>query len=250
MKLTELVPYLDEYLAIRDVPDYRDAYNGLQVEGPADVSRVAVAVDACAATIDAAVAGGAQFLLVHHGLFWGVKVPITGTVYRRLAPLIRSGVAVYACHLPLDAHPEVGNNHVLARILGLDPGGLFGEFEGVPIGVWCDADLDRAELAGRIRDALRVEPHVIATGPEQLRRVGIVTGGGGDWADRAQAAGCDTLVTGEGQHHTYFSFEERGMNAIYAGHYATETVGVKALAAHLGRKFGLETFFIDHPTGL
>lgn len=250
MQLTELTAYLDDYLAIRDVPDWKNAHNGLQVEGRANVRRIAVAVDACLATIEQAVAGGADLMIVHHGLFWGCTAPVTGAYYRRLAALIKNDLALYSCHTPLDAHPEVGNNHVLARQLGLTVGGMFAEREGVPLGVWAETEMPRAAFVERVRGALGVEPHVIATGPEVVRKVGIITGGAGDWVDRAAAIGCDTFLTGEGAHHTYFEAEERGLNAFYAGHYATETVGVKALATHLEQRFGLETFFLDHPTGL
>lgn len=245
-----LVAYLNDYLDTRNVPDYKDAFNGLQVEGKANVRRVAVAVDACQASIAQAVTGGADFMIVHHGLFWGAKAPITGMIYRRLAPLIKNDIALYSSHAPLDAHLEVGNNHVLARALGLDVSGLWGEMEGVPMGVYADVSMTRAEFVSRVRDTLHVEPLVIATGPEQIRRVGIVTGGAGSWIERAYMRGVDTFLTGEGQHHTYFDAEERGMNVLYAGHYATETVGVRALARHLEERFGLETFYIDHPTGL
>ncbi len=250
METRELVAYLDEYLDIANVPDYKDAFNGLQVEGSANVSRIAVAVDGCRATIDAAVAGGAQMIIVHHGLFWGGKAPVTGAYYSRLSALIKNDVALYSCHIPLDAHPEVGNNHVLARLLGLSVGGLWGEHDGMPIGVWADADISREEFVARVRDILSIEPLVMPTGPEQIRRIGIVTGGAGSMIGQAIRAGCDTFLTGEGAHHTYFDAEEGGINVIYAGHYATETVGVKALAGHLERRFGLETFFISHPTGL
>lgn len=250
MNAPDLIAYLDAYLDIANVPDYKDAFNGIEVQGQGDVYRVAVAVDACQATIDAAIAGGAEILIVHHGLFWGRKAPVTGPYYRRLAALIKNDVALYSCHIPLDAHPEVGNNHVLARQLGLGVGGTWGDFEGMPIGVWADADLSREEFVARVRDALGVEPLVMATGPDRVKRIGIVTGGAGSMIAQAARAGCDTFLTGEGAHHTYFDAEEGGINVLYAGHYATETVGVRALAAHLERRFGLETFFIDHPTGL
>jgi dinuclear metal center YbgI/SA1388 family protein len=250
MHLTELTAYLDDYLANDSVPDYRDAYNGLQVEGPAEVRRVAVCVDACLATIEAAAAGGANLMIVHHGLFWGPKAPVTGARYRRLAGLIKNDIALYACHTPLDAHPEVGNNHVLARMLGLEPGGMMGQYEGVPLGVWAETDLARDAFVDRIRAALGVEPLVIATGPERLSKVGIVTGGAHGSIGEAAAIGCDLFLTGEGPHHSYFEAEERGINVVYAGHYATETVGVRALARRLEQEFRLETFYIDHPTGL
>lgn len=250
MKLSDLSAYLDDYLDISCITDYRGAYNGLQVEGTRDVRRVAVAVDAAIATIEQAVDGGADLMIVHHGLFWGATAPVTGAYYRRLSRLIGNGVALYSCHLPLDLHPEVGNNHVLARQLGLEVGGRFGEHEGVPIGVWSDTQTSRNELVKRVKSVLAIEPLVIATGPEEIRRIGIITGGAGSQIADAQRAGCDTFLTGEGPHHTYFEAEERGLNVLYAGHYATETVGVKALAAHLEERLGLETFFIDHPTGL
>src|SRR5207253_1549040 len=153
-------------------------------------------------------------------------------------------------HLPLDVHPEVGNNHVLARQLGFDIGGRFGDHHGVEIGVWADVEMQRSGFVSRVKEVLRGEPTVIGKGPTRTQRIGIITGGAGSMIKDAQAAGCDTFLTGEGPHHTYFEAEEREMNVIYAGHYATETVGVKALAAHLKQRFSLETWFIDHPTGL
>jgi dinuclear metal center YbgI/SA1388 family protein len=250
MQLTELTAYLDDYLANDAVPDYRDAYNGLQVEGKSEVRCIAVCVDACLATIEKAVAGGADLMIVHHGLFWGPKAPVRGAYYRRLSALIKNDLALYSCHTPLDAHPEVGNNHILARLLGLEVGGMMGRYEGVPLGAWADADITREAFVERVRKVLEVEPLVMATGPERLSKVAIVTGGAGSMIGEAAALGCDLFLTGEGPHHTYFDAEERGINVVYAGHYATETVGVKALAQHLERQFRLETFFIHHPTGL
>ena len=246
----ELTAYLDDYLGVRGFPDYKGAYNGLQVEGRSDVRRVAVAVDASLVTIARAVAEGADLMIVHHGLFWGPTAPVTDFYYRRLAQLIKSDVGLYSCHLPLDAHPEVGNNHVLARLLGFEPAGPFGDYDGVPVGIWCETDIALSELVDRIRHSIGGSPHVIATGPETVKRLGIVTGGAGTWIDRAAAFGLDTFLTGEGAHHTYFEAEERRVNLLYAGHYATETVGVRALGDHLEKRFGLETFFVDHPTGL
>lgn len=248
--LKNLVAYLDEYLCIRSVPDYKGAFNGLQVEGRARVDRIALAVDACIATIETAQQREADMLLVHHGLLWGGNGPVTGNYYRRLAPLLKNDIALYSCHLPLDAHPEVGNNHVLARKLGLTPSGMFGDYEGVPIGIWADTEMTRAEFVGQVERTLGVKANVIPAGPDTVRRVGIITGGGGARIEQAVAAGIDTYLTGEGAHHTYFEAEERGLNLLYAGHYATETIGVRALGDHITARFGVETFFIDHPTGL
>ena len=249
MQREELTAYLEDYLSVREILDYREAYNGLQVEGRREIKKIAVCVDACLATIAQAIALDADFMIVHHGLFWGAKAPVTGAYYQRLALLIKNDLPLYSCHLPLDIHPEVGNNAVLARKLGLEPTGTFGEFEGTPIGVTARTEMSRDEFAARVKTTLNVEPFVIATGPETVRRVAILTGGGGSLIAKA-AAVADTFLTGEGNHHSYFEAEERGLNVLYAGHYATETVGVRALGEHLATRFGLESIFLDHPTGL
>ena len=246
----ELFSYLDDYLNLSSVPDYREAYNGVQVEGGAEINRVAVAVDACLSTIEQAAEMRADLLFVHHGLFWGAKAPLTGAYFRRISLLIKNNLALYSCHLPLDVHREVGNNHVLARKLNLQPTGTFSEFERTPIGIFADTKLNRDEFTERVRSVLKVEPKVLATGGEEVRRVGILTGGGGSAIVAAAKVGIDTFLTGEGNHHSYFDAEELGINVIYAGHYATETVGVQALGRHLEERFGLETTFIDHPTHL
>ena len=250
ISLADLVNYLDDYLQIGELPDSPDAINGLQVDGAADVRRVAVAVDACLATIAGAALWGADLLLVHHGLFWGPRRSLTGTLYRRFSALVRHRIGVYAAHLPLDVHPGVGNNAQLASALGIEIEGKFGDEHGIPVGVYGALDVDRDELVARIRKALDVEPKVLPYGLWQTSRVGIVTGGGGTLVAEAAAADIDTFVTGEGPHYTALDAEEYGMNVIHAGHYATETLGVKALAKHLEAEFGVETQFIDHPTGL
>lgn len=250
MNSKELYAYLNDYLEINSITDYRGAFNGLQTEGGSEVVKVAVAVDACIATFEQAVSARANLLIVHHGLFWGVKAPITGAYYRRLSLLLRNDLALYSCHLPLDVHLEVGNNHVLAKMLDLEATGTFYEFEGTPIGISAYTRHTRGGFVELVRSALGVEPKVLATGPKDVRKVGIMTGGGGSAIGAAARAGVDTLLTGEGNHHTYFEAEELGINVIYAGHYATETLGVRALAKHLEVRFGLETLFIDHPTEL
>jgi dinuclear metal center YbgI/SA1388 family protein len=250
MHLDQLVSYLDAYLAVSETGDDALALNGLQVENSGEITRIAAAVDACQAVIDEAARRAANLLLVHHGLFWGGLEPLQGRAYRRLAALVLHDIAVYAAHIPLDRHPDVGNNVVLARQLGIDVQGWWGEYKGSPIGVWGALDLPREELAARLESVLRVVPKVIAGGPARVERVGVVTGSGGSMIKEAKAAGLDSLVTGEGQHWTYFDAEELGVNVYYAGHYATETVGVKALAEHLQVRFGLSWTFVDHPTGL
>ncbi len=262
--LGDLVAYLDGYLRIREVPDHANAVNGLQVENAGRVNRIVAAVDASQGTIDGVVralvesAGeepGSPLLLVHHGLFWDGNVPVTGRRYRRVRALLDHDVALYSAHIPLDVHPEVGNNPVLARMLGLDVQGTFGAMRGVPLGLWGLApaslptrDALLAALQGLLR--LPAPPRLIPGGPERIQRIGVITGGAGDMIAAARDAGLDTFITGEGPHHTFFDAMEWGVNVIHAGHYATETVGVRALAEHLAERFGLPFAFHDHPTGL
>lgn len=248
--LFELVAYLDEYLSTADVQDGPGALNGLQVENSGSVGRIVAAVDACQATIDAAVISHADLLLVHHGLFWGEPQRVAGRQWRRLKQLITNDIAVYSSHLPLDRHPEVGNNAVFAEALGLSRTEPFGEYDGTVVGVAGELAMPLDALVRRIKDLLGVVPQVIAGGPARVRRVGIVTGGAGSMIGQARAARIDTFVTGEGGHHTYFDAEEGGVNVIYGGHYATETFGVKALATHIEERFGIPWEFADHPTGL
>lgn len=250
MRLQQLVSYLDDYLSARDPADDRNAMNGLQVEGLEDVRSFAVSVDACQATIDVAAKSGAGLLIVHHGLFWRGLEPVVGSAYRRLASLVKNGVALYASHAPLDRHPEVGNNAVLARKLGVAPRGLFGDYCGAPIGLWGELDMGRAELCAAVERVLGSSVRLLGYGPERCGRVGVITGAAGSSVRHAHAAGLDTFITGEGQHWTYFDAEELGVNMLLAGHYATETIGVKALGEHVSERFDLPWTFIDHPTGL
>lgn len=250
LRPSEVAHYLDEYLAIREIPDWKHALNGLQVDGGRAVRRVAAAVDASEQTVREAIAQECDLLLVHHGLFWGGNRPVTGARYRRLKLLLAADLAVYSAHLPLDVHPEVGNNAVLARRLGLEPDGTFGRFEGRAIGVCGTLEMERSELFSRLESTLKGPVRVIAGGPARVRRIGVITGSGGSMLEEALAAGLDTLITGEGSHHTYVDAMEGGLNLFYGGHYATETWGVRALAEHLSGRFGVEWRFIDAPTGL
>lgn len=250
MKRNTLVTYLDDYLAIRDIQDRSN--NGLQVEGADEVSRLAFGVDACQATIDGAIASGAQMLIVHHGLFWGEPLLVTGPHRRRIAALLAADCSLYGAHLPLDKHAEIGNNVELARLAGLTPTGEMGEASGQMVGVIAQAPygLTLNQLVAQVGSALGCEPMVHACGPEAVRRVGIISGGAARWIAEAADKGCDTFLTGETSHSHYHDAAEYGLNVIYAGHYATETIGLHALALRLHQEFGLETAFVDQPTGM
>jgi dinuclear metal center YbgI/SA1388 family protein len=250
MRLEELTGYLDEYLRVGEIPDYPAALNGLQVAGGDEVERVAFAVDAAQATIDVAVAEGAHLLIVHHGLFWDGNQPMTGRRFRRLKALIDAGLAVYSSHLPLDVHPEVGNNVVLAKEIGIEVDGTFGDFKGIPLGIRGRLEVRRERLAARLDEVLGCRVKMIPGGPEVIRTVGVITGGAGSEVLAAGRHGLDAYVTGEAAHHNYFDAMEGGVNLYLGGHYATETWGLRALADHLSERFGLDCSFISHPTGL
>ena len=251
--LSEIGSYLDQYLRIGDLPDEPNAVNGLQVENASGrVGRIVAAVDSALATIEAVGPAPSALLLVHHGLFWDGNIPLTGRRYRRVRALFEQDIALYSAHIPLDLHPEVGNNVVLARGLGLTELAPFDLYRGVPIGMQgtLQPSVSREALLSRIQAFLGSRARLIPGGPAVSRRIGIITGGAGGRIGAARDAGLDTYLTGEGAHHTYFDAMEFGVNLIYAGHYATETVGVKALAAHLSERFGIPWEFHDHPTGL
>lgn len=257
IELTALVEYVDGLLGIPDHPDYPPALNGLQLDargvegGAARVARIGAAVDTSEAVIQSAVAADVDLLLVHHGLFWDGLRPLTGRRFRRVDALLRGGVALYSAHLPLDAHPEFGNCALLARALGLEALGRFGEYEGRSIGFWgTPPESEPHALVRRLEVAVGGPVRHIAGGAEALSRVAVVTGGGGSFLEEAARQGMDALVTGEGSHHTFVDAHEFGIHLLYGGHYATETFGVKALAAHLADRFDLEWIFLDHPSGL
>lgn len=248
--LTNIVTHLDRYLRHSAVADYSGAWNGLQVENSGKVRKVAAAVDACAWTIERAVEQGIDLLLVHHGLFWNGVQPVTGATRRKIKTALDGNLAIYSSHLPLDLHPVVGNNALLCRALGLKKCTPFFHSKGQAIGLQARVILTRQELARRLEKAVGRKPHLSPGGPSKIRRIGVVTGGAGGEIARAAAEGVDTFITGEGPHHSYTAAEELGVNLFYGGHYATETFGVKALAANVAKRCGVSWEFIDHPTGL
>lgn len=250
MELEKLRVFLDQELRIAEIPDYPGAHNGLQVECEAPVTRVAAAVDASLAVMEQAVAERAQLLVVHHGLFWQGVEPVTGARFRKLKTALDGGLAVYSAHLPLDVHPRLGNNARLAEAIGLRGCELFLEWKGIQLGLAGEMDGTREELAARVGTAVGGPVHMCPGGPERVGRVGLVTGGAGSEVAAVAECGIDTFITGEGPHWSFPLAEELGINVLYAGHYATETFGVRALAAEMADRFGLEWSFIDRPSGL
>ena len=248
--LQEIVGYLNGLL---DSPGLKDAsLNGLQVEAGDAVTRVAVAVDAAQATIDAAIERDCQLLLVHHGLFWGSDQPLRDALGRRVAAAFRGGLSIYASHLPLDVHADVGNNALLARALGAERTGSFGDYGGVEIGTvgTFDTPVPLAELAGRLAAAGCDDQMMWAFGADPVSTVAVVTGSGCSLLGEAALTGADCFITGESRHSAYHEAREAGINCIFAGHYATEVFGVKAVAQRLVDEFGVETEWIEHPTGV
>jgi dinuclear metal center YbgI/SA1388 family protein len=248
--LKQLAFYSDRLLNTGGVADYDGAVNGLQVENRGEVTGIAAAVDASIATIRKALAERANLLVVHHGLFWSTRQPWTGKNFELMRLLLENDVAVYSSHLPLDVHPRLGNNAQLAAALGLRNPKPFFWMKEQFLGLQSTASVSRDELARRLAHLTKEEVKVVPGGPKVCRRIGVVTGGAGAEVKLAASEGVDTFVTGEGPHWTYALAEELGVNVLYGGHYATETFGVKALAAHLSKKFRVPWVFVDHPTGL
>lgn len=248
--LQKIVSHCDQILRTAEIGDYEGAVNGLQVENSGSVTRIAATVDATLATVKLAIAARADLLIVHHGLFWSRSYPWTGNRYALIKLLVENNIAVYSSHLPLDAHPKLGNNAQLAAAIGLKNLKPFFPSHGQNIGMKAVANISRDELSKRLERALGVKPLLIPGGGKMCRRIGIVTGGAGGEMRQAAAEGVDTFITGEGQHWTYALAEDLGLNVFYGGHYSTETFGVKALAAELSKKFHVPWTFLDHPTGL
>lgn len=248
--LKNIVAHCDKILRTREIKDYDGAANGLQVENRGHVTRIAATVDATLATIRLAIRARADLLIVHHGLLWPPTQPWTGKRYEMLRLLIENNLAVYSSHLPLDAHPKLGNNVLLCAALGLKNLRPFFLTKGQTIGFQSRQKISRTDLAKRLEHATGAKPRIIPGGKNICERIGVVTGGAGNELRQAAAEGVDTFITGEGVHWTYGVAEELGLNVFYGGHYATETFGVKALAAHLSKRFKVPWSFIDHPTGL
>ena len=244
--IDELIAALDELL---DPGSYADlGPNGLQVPGARDVARVVTGVSAQRQLIERAVELNAQFVLVHHGLFWNFQpTGLTPVLAERLRPLFKHDINLAAYHIPLDAHAELGNNALLASALGCDSHEPFGEYHGKPIGrkALFSSGITAHELRERVRAATHRDPLIQGSGPERLRAIGIVSGSAADMLPQAVKAGLDGFLTGEPREHVMADAQESGIHFIAAGHYATETFGVRALGDYLAERFGVEHMFVD-----
>jgi dinuclear metal center YbgI/SA1388 family protein len=239
----EIVEYAHELLDLDAYPDYGPM--GMQVAGAAEVRRIACAVSASRELFERAAAGGAELVLVHHGLFWNtdarsVDEPMKG----RLKALLDADLTLAAYHLALDAHPELGNNALLARALGV---AVEGPFATIGVGGRLDSPTSIDAFAERVQAVLERQPLVFAHGPAAVERVAIVSGGGGGSLVDAARQGYDVFLTGEPQEPSLHRARELGIHFVAGGHYATERLGVQALAAHLAERFALEWEFIDLP---
>jgi dinuclear metal center YbgI/SA1388 family protein len=256
VSLDEIVAYLDQTLDTAGVPDYPNAVNGLQLSNRGRVRKVAAAVDFSTTTVNHAIAEHADLLLVHHGMFWSGIQPIVGRAYSRIRDLVEAGVAVYSSHLPLDRHPTFGNNALLAKTLGLETSGDFAQFKNISIGVQGTADIPTSTLVDRARSFSQSNGGDVITSAvtsnHVTKRWAVCSGSGASAETLAEASrdGIDTLIVGEGPHWTAIDAEERNIAIIYMGHYATETLGVFALADELNRNFGIASVKISAPTGL
>jgi dinuclear metal center YbgI/SA1388 family protein len=248
--LSEIVSYTNRFLRVRDVGDWDNALNGLQIENSGRVTRIGAAVDVSTRVLTEAAKQDVDLLIVHHGLFWPGLQPIQGALRRQLRIAFENDIALYSAHLPLDIHPRVGNNAQLVAALGLKSARRFLEEKGQPVGLKIRASLERSELVRKLQKALNGPVKFFGFGPKQTRAIGVVTGAAGSEIYRVAEENIDTFITGEAPHWAAVAAEELGINLLLGGHYATEVFGVKALAAHLSKRFGVPWEFIDCPTGL
>ncbi|MFN2351220.1 MAG: Nif3-like dinuclear metal center hexameric protein [Kiritimatiellia bacterium] len=249
MKLMELAGHLDKELSVSDFSDV--SHNGLQVEAQGPVRRVCCGVDASLEFMEQAASRKADLLICHHGLSWGDSLSrITGLNYNRLKFLLNHNMALYACHLPLDAHRRLGNNAQLSAALGLRRLRRFGWYNGVQIGFagFLPRAMPYERFKVRVCKLLKTELRTMDFGPGLVRTVAVVSGGAADELDEAGRAGVDVFLSGEPKLSAWHLAREYGVNAVFGGHYATETFGVRALAEWLNRRFGLRAEFVDLAT--
>lgn len=247
--LYEIVEFLDRELRTPEIRDYPGAENGLQLENNREVNRIVSAVDASLAVIEEAAEEGG-LLLVHHGMFWQGGKPLTGPFYKKIKAAMDGNLAIYSSHLPLDMHPVFGNNVLLAEAIGLASISPALEKNGFPTAVTGAWSGDRAGLVAAVEKAVGREAVVCPGGTGKVARVAVITGGAGSQVAEVADLGVEAFVTGEGPHWSYVEAEERGIDILYAGHYRTETFGVRELGKRVAEKFAIRSSFVERPGGL
>jgi dinuclear metal center YbgI/SA1388 family protein len=250
VSLSEIVNYTDDFLRIREIGDWDNALNGLQIENSGGITKIGAAVDASTRVLKVAAKQNVDLVIVHHGLFWPGLQPVTGVLRRQLELAFESNIALYGAHLPLDLHSQVGNNAQLAAALGLKSTLPFFEEKGQKIGLKVRASLPRDELDRKLQKVLSGSVKTFMFGPKKTGTIGIITGGAGSEIYKVGQEGIDTFITGEAPHWAAVATDELGMNLLLGGHYATEVFGVRALATHLSKRFKIPWVFIDCPTGM
>lgn len=245
-----LCSFLIEALSLDKIKDI--SINGLQVQGTPTIKKIGLAVDACMETYRMAVKEQCDFLLVHHGIIWGGIQSICGPLHTQISYLLKNNLNLFAAHLPLDLHPILGNNANLAAIIGLKKLLPFGDYKGTRIGFEgaFGRAVSRDTIVDRLCRSLDTECTVLPFGPDRIRRVAIISGGGAGELPEAINKGIDCYITGESSHENYHAALEAGINVIYAGHYHTEKGGVERIGRLLTRTYGIESVFLDSPTPL
>lgn len=247
--LKKVVEYLDLELRNSEISDYPGAMNGLQLENSGSIEFIHSAVDASLTVVEKAAEKGG-LLLVHHGMFWQGAQPLTAAFYRKIKAAIDGDLAIYSSHLPLDFHPSMGNNVLLAERIGLS--GIFPVLEKNGWGTAVTGDWGKSldELVSAVESAVGRKSVVCPGGKKAIGRVAVITGGAGSQVAAVAGLGIDAFVTGEGPHWSFVEAEERQLNVVYAGHYATETFGVRRLGEFINRHFRIPHSFIESPAGL
>ncbi len=245
VELNEAIDFCDRRVRLDEIPDFPGAHNGLQLENNGEVTKLGASVDAGLVPFRLAIEKKIDLLICHHGIFWTPPLPLTGSNYEKIKLCMDSNLAIYGCHLPLDCHPEIGNNTILAEKLGLEPSGSFLPYEGVDVGLLTTSSYDRQELRERLNDLFPNGYQAMEYGTGKPEKIAILTGSGQSAVDKILDSGADTLITGELKQHHFNIAQEQELNLYACGHYATERFGVDALAKEVARKFDLPYEFVE-----
>jgi len=253
MTIFEFDKWCRSFLEIDALASADASMNGLQIgDFSSGVNKIAFAVDGCLETLTRAADEGADLLFVHHGLFWGRPLAVTGDHYKRVKTALDNNLALYAVHLPLDMHPLYGNNACLAEVLGLVNQEGFGEYKGFKIGIrgQFEKPVMRDDIVPALFGDWESSPRMLPFGPAEIRTVGMISGGGTHEVTEAIREGLDLYITGDSSHNIYHQCLEAGINVLFGGHYMTEITGVQAIQKKVETELEIQTVFIDVPTGL